>query len=172
MKKNVKAAAFENFKQTQSTHTKVNTIRYDKLQLQPYLDSNTLNVEQRSLVFNIRANTVNGFKMCFTSMYRNNLNCKLGCNTPDTIDHCMTCEELNVHIGKTLLKIDDIYSDSADVQKEAVQVFMPRRNTREVITDGTRAYQGHTVVDTSTSAAAGGAGAGRGISPLYLLYPM
>ena len=95
-------------------------------------------------------------------MYRNNLNCKLGCNTPDTIDHRMTCEELNVHIGKTHLIIDDIYSDRTDVQKEAVQVFMPRRNTREVITDGTRAYQGHTVVDTSTSAAAGGAGAGRG----------
>ena len=110
------------------------------MQLQPYLDSNTLNVEQRSLVFNIRANTVNGFKMCFTSMYRNNLNCKLGCNTPDTIDRRMTCEELNVHIGKTHIIIDDIYSDRTDVQKEAVQVFMTRRSTREVISDGTRAY--------------------------------
>ena len=151
-----------NLKPQNRSHTKVNTIRYDKLQLQPYFDSNTLNVEQRSLIFNIRANTVSGFKMCFTSMYRNNLNCKLGCNTPDTIEHCMTCEELNLHTGKTHLNIDDMYSDRADVQKEAVQVFMTRRSTREVITDGTRAYQGHTVLDTSTLAAAGGAGAGRG----------
>ena len=39
---------------------------------------------------------------------------------------------------------------------------MTRRSTREVISGGTRAYQGHTVLDTSTLAAAGGAGAGRG----------
>ena len=69
--------------------------------------------------------------------------------------------------------IDDICSDSADVQKEAVQVFMARRSTRETITEGTRAYQGLIVLDTSTPAAAGGAGARRGLnkrgfSPLYL----
>ena len=69
VKKLVKAAALEDLKQIQSTHTKVNNIKYNKLQLQPYLDSNSLNVEQRSLIFNIRANTVSGFKMCFTSMY-------------------------------------------------------------------------------------------------------
>ena len=32
VKKLVKAAAFEDLKDVQSTHTKVNTIRYDKLQ--------------------------------------------------------------------------------------------------------------------------------------------
>ena len=163
VKKDVKAAAFENLKETQSTHIKINTIKYIKLQLQPYLDSSSLTIEQRSLIFNIRANTVNGFKMCFTSIYRNNLNCKLGCNTPDTIDHCMTCEKLDIHMGKTHVEISDIFSDTAHVQKEAIQIFMARRSTREAITDGTMAYQGLIVLDTSTPASVGGAGARRGL---------
>ena len=63
VKKLVKIAAFDKLKEVQTTHTNINTINYEQFKLQPYLDSNIITFEERSLVFNVRANTLNGFKI-------------------------------------------------------------------------------------------------------------
>ena len=62
-------------------------IKYDSFKIQPCFVSEILNLEQT--LFNMRANTVNSFKMCFTSLYRNDLKCKLGCQEEDSLEHCM-----------------------------------------------------------------------------------
>ena len=38
-------------------------------------------------LFNMRADTVNGFKKCFPILHENNLQCKLGCWDEDSIRH-------------------------------------------------------------------------------------
>ena len=40
---------------------------------QPYLLSQDITFEESSTIFNVRENTLNGFKTCFPSIYRNNL---------------------------------------------------------------------------------------------------
>ena len=162
----VKIAAFDKLKEVQSTHTKINTIKYEQFKLQPYLDSNTLTVEERSLAFNVRANTLNGFKMCFTSMYRDNLNCKLGCDIEDSFEHCMSCDILDQILGSTQFKINDISNNCAELQKEAVKIFTLRKNKRAEILEQHGAYQGQIILDTSTPAVAGGAGEEEGGDPV------
>ena len=85
----------------QSSHTKINTIQYKRFGLQEYLASDKFSTEEKSTLFNLRANSVNGFKMCTPSIYRNNLLCKLGCLEDDSLEHSMICTVIDNHIGKT-----------------------------------------------------------------------
>ena len=71
----------------------------------------SLNSEQIALVLNLRENTVNSFKMCFSSIYRADLRCKLGCQEEDSLARCMSCKVINDKIDKTsTIKIDDIFA--------------------------------------------------------------
>ena len=64
VKKCVAAAAFESLKCIQSEHEKVKHIEYKSSRIQPYLISASFSYEESCMLFNMRANTVNGFKMC------------------------------------------------------------------------------------------------------------
>ena len=65
VKKCVAAAAFESLKCIQSEHEKVKHIEYKSSRIQPYLISASFSYEESCMLFNMRANTVNGFKMSF-----------------------------------------------------------------------------------------------------------
>ena len=92
--------------------------------------SGSLNLEQSALLFNMRANTVNSFKMCFTSLYRADLRCKLGCQDEDSLAHCMRCKIINDKLAKiSKFNIDDIFA-TTEKQKNIVLEFTLRMNTR------------------------------------------
>ena len=99
IRKSVRNATFSSLKETQLTHIKISAILYPAYTIQPYLERSTFTFEESSTLFNVRANTVNSFKMCFTSMFRNDLNCKLGCLSEDSLAHCMTCDVPDEHTG-------------------------------------------------------------------------
>ena len=99
-------------------------------------------------------------------MYRNNLNCKLGCDVEDSFDHCMNCDILNQFLGNTQFRINDISNNCAELQKEAVKIFTLRKNKRAEILEQHGAYQGQKILDTSTPAVAGGAGKEEGGNPV------
>ena len=101
----------------------------------------------------MRANTVNGFQMCFPNMYKNDTLCKLGCQGEDSITHVFQCEELG---PQSSLKYNDIFRSEAK-QKEVVVEFTQRCQLRAAVI-ATRASQGQRLLATSTRAAAGGAG--------------
>ena len=162
----VRNATFCYLKETQLTHTKINTIIYPDFSTQSYLHSPTLTFEESSTLFNARANTVNSFKMCFTSMNRNNLNCRLGCNSEDSLEHCMRCDVINKYTGRTEDTISSVFK-TVDQQKPAIQTFIERTKVRAALIEGSGAYQGSKILDTSTPAAAGGAG--ERIGPLLLV---
>ena len=87
----VRIACFNSLTEIQQTHTKINNIKYVKFRLQRYLNNDNFTTDERSTLINIRENSVNSFKMCTLSIYRNNTNCKLGCLDDDIINHCMIC---------------------------------------------------------------------------------
>ena len=120
--------------------------------------SETLNSEQTALLFNMRANTVNSFKMCFTSLYRNDLKCKLGCQEEDSLDHCMNCKIIDTKLNiSSDINISAIFA-TKEQQKKIVLEFTQRMNTRNTMIEELRAYQGSQILDESTPALAGGAG--------------
>ena len=84
-------AAFESLKLIQSEHDKVKHIKYRSFKPQSYFMSALFNCEESSILFNMRANTVNRHKMCFPICYKSNTICKLGCPPQDSLDHCFSC---------------------------------------------------------------------------------
>ena len=46
------------------SHPKINNIRHDSFRFQKYLESDKFSTDKKSTLFNIRANSVNGFNMC------------------------------------------------------------------------------------------------------------
>ena len=157
IRKSVRNATFSSLKETQLTHIKISAILYPAYTIQPYLERSTFTFEESSTLFNVRANTVNSFKMCFTSMFRNDLNCKLGCLSEDSLAHCMSCDVLSEHIGIQHELFSDMFS-VPDKQKLAIQTFILRSKLRTALLEGQGAYQGSTILDTSTPALEGGAG--------------
>ena len=152
----MKDAAFKKLKNMQKEHTKIKDIKYDSFKIQPYLVSDTLNPEQTALLFNLRANTVNGFKMCFTSIYRNDLKCKLGCQENDTLAHCISCKVIDTKMHKSSnINFSAIFATKEE-QKNIVLEFTYRMNIRNSLIE--QAYQGSLILDNSTPALAGGAG--------------
>ena len=156
-KKNVRTETFDALRRVQLTHTKINTILYEKFLLQQYLDSGNFSKEETSMLFNIRANSVNGFKTCTPSIHRNNLVCKLGCLEDDSLHHCMICPVIDQKVGKRSARVSDMFETTLQ-QQRAVSTFIKRNSVRTALIEGSVAYQGAKVLDTSTPASAGGAG--------------
>ena len=165
----VSDAAFKSLKVIQAEHEKVKHIEYKTFKLQPYLTSASFSHEESSMLFNMRANTVNGFKMCFSNMYKNNTLCKLGCIEQDSLDHCFRCAIVDSKSSKTSVSFSDIFK-TEEQQKVAVSEFIQRTRVRaSLLAD--LASQG-LILDTSTSAGAGRAGSGHlGTVSLHLPTP-
>ena len=145
---------FTALKATQEDHIKIKHIKYNEFKLQPYLASELFTYEEASTVFNMRGNTVNGFKKCFPTFYANDIQCKLGCLNEDSISHLLKCTQLGV---SSEITDTDIFG-STKQQHEAVTVFIQRCSQRSgLLAD--RASQGlqGQILDTSTLASAGGA---------------
>ena len=159
VRKFVRSAAFSTLKDVQSSHTKVKNISYPKFSLQPYLASDTFSSEESSLLFNMRADTVNAFKMCFPSAHRNDNLCKLGCGVEDSISHAFSCQVLSMHGGSQGCVYVDIFANITQ-QKQAVSTFMQLQNIRSTLLLSDTAYQGH-ILDTASSASPGEAGEAR-----------
>ena len=81
------AVVFNSLKTVQLTHTKVRNIMYPNFELQPYLQSNLIDSEEITLLLNMRADTINGYKMCFSSVNQDDTQCQLNCNNEDSISH-------------------------------------------------------------------------------------
>ena len=142
VRQHVKDATFTQLKLMQSEHTKINTIKYESFKIQPYIDSDILTSEQISTLFNMRANTINGFKMCFSSMHRNDTMCKLGCMEEDSLQHCMDCGVISQKIGRiSHANLVGIFATEKE-QKITVSEFIQRKTIRTSILEENRAGVG------------------------------
>ena len=85
-----------------------------------------------STLYNLRANTVNGYKMCFLNAFQNDNTCKLGCNKEDTIAHAYSCHIIKIHESSSIINYSSVFSDIMD-QKQAVQVFIKINTIRSAL---------------------------------------
>ena len=122
--------------------------------MQAYMESNSFSAEEISTLFNLRANTFSGYKMCFPKAYPNNKLCKLGCLEEDSICHLYSYNVVSIQDTHTNVQYGYIFS-SVVQQKEAVEAFIKRNAIRSAIIESS-AYQG-VILGTSTPATAGGA---------------
>ena len=62
VKKHVTSSAFKSLKFKQLGHIKIKHIKYQNNKVKPYLRSNLFSSEESATLFNLRSNTVNGYK--------------------------------------------------------------------------------------------------------------
>ena len=128
-KKNIKnminKSAFKYFMQIKETHSKLDQLEYTELKIQPYLKSLAINNKEKELLFNIRSKSHHS-KDNFRKLYRNNLNCSLGClqieDQIHTFIDCTKLEKIN-----TPVVYDHIFGTLVE-QESTIKVFM-RKNT-------------------------------------------
>ena len=157
VKKSVMSAIFYFLKTVLLKHTKARNIMYPNFELQPYLQSDLLDSEEIALLFNMQADTIKGYKMCFSSVNQDDTHCKLKCNKEDSINHAFKCHVIKKHLGHSDASYVGLYGNVKQ-QKDTVSYFITIQNIQSTLLAGC-AYQGH-ILDTATPAPAGKAGPG------------
>ena len=127
-----------------------------------------MSYKERTTLFNLRAETINGFKASFSSAFVLNSKCRLGCQEEDNFAHIYSCRIVNQYIKSTNINIGAIYQDISQQQK-AVKEFIQRESIRSVLIQADPASQGLSkILDTSTQAAAAARGAGERLRERFL----
>ena len=129
-KRKVKAAivkeALESLKQIQQTHTKVNKLKYSKLQAQSYFKSPLFSNTEAKLLFKIRTEFTD-CKINFKHMNREgSMKCPLCKEYEDDQKHIIECTYIRNNISSNdilerNIAYEDIYSDN-DHKKKAITV--------------------------------------------------
>ena len=138
IKSKVKEAAFEYLLKEQQTHSKVKHIKYEKLQIQPYLCSPLFSRKEKSLLFRLRSRTVAGIKADFGKMYGDNQSCPVCADGVhlDTIPNLLSCPTIVTEMKRnnthnSLINHNDIFSHDCSVQVSATAYFRQVLDTRE-----------------------------------------
>ena len=79
--------AFRDYMKEKSTKTKTKDIKYVNLAMQPYMKNPQFNNKEVKTLFNLRAQTVWNYRACYKSIYKDNMNCQLGCNSVESLRH-------------------------------------------------------------------------------------
>ena len=119
----VHKATFKYFMNKKKNHSKLDEIKYTKLQLQPYLSSSVINNKQKELLYILRSKCHNS-KKNFKKLNRNNLFCALGCSTNEDQIHVFTqCTPIkNKSNNSNMVQYSHI-SGSLPQQIQVIKVF-------------------------------------------------
>ena len=128
IKKKIKLKVFENLKDVQKTHSKVREICYQTFKMQDYMKSHMLTNHEVSLLFALRSRSVRNV----ANNFGQEKNCSLGCSSPDTQEHWLSCSRTMFNQGTTL-KYSDIYGDLSE-QTTIVKFFAQLQEEREELT--------------------------------------
>ena len=93
VKSKVKTAAFAHLLQLKNSHSKMDNVTYDKLEIQEYLKSPIFNDESARVLLALRTRTIRGIKYDFRGMH-SDVVCPLGCGNNDTLPNMLTCSVL------------------------------------------------------------------------------
>ena len=101
-------------------HSKLTALTYDKLELQPYLNSSTFSSLDAQLLFRFRTRMIK-----VACNYKNNnvvLNCPLCNNADDDQKHLLSCEVLHPD-GPSCVNYNDIFCSDVDKMKIVLDVL-------------------------------------------------
>ena len=127
VKNKIKDAALNYLNGVKRGHSKMQSLSYETLQLQEYLNSPLFNNESRNLLLRLRTRTVNGIRCDFKGIYPDT-SCPVGCGQSDTLQHILTCVVLgsmyrSTDISISDTKYEDIFSDNILKQKPITEMF-------------------------------------------------
>ena len=110
IKKLINNAVFSYYQTLQQTHSKLDEVDYSELKIQPYLVSNSLNNEEKQLLYNMRSNC-HSSKINFKKMYKNDTKCTLKCPQDEDQRHIfMQCQPLLSLVEQSgLISYEDIF---------------------------------------------------------------
>ena len=98
VKEKVNKGAFEYLISLQKNHSKIRSIKYTKLDMQPYMKSELFSKDDISLLFSLRSRTVRGIKNDFSEHYKPNLSCPLCSNHLDSLPEVLNCIKLKSNV--------------------------------------------------------------------------
>lgn len=138
VKAKITQAALEYLKAKQQGHSKVKSIKYQKLQTQHYIKSPLFNNNEVNLLHALRSRMVNT-KANFPSKYQNNLNCPLCDRSRDDQPHILECQVLKDKLKTEEVTIErnvynDLFEDTLK-QKEITVLFSRLLDIRETLVD-------------------------------------
>ena len=134
LKINAIAAALKQLKEELLTHTKVRNISYQKLEMQPYLKSQVLTLDEIHQLTSFRSQCVRGVRTHFRKMY-SSLVCPMKCSLvtihEDTADHLLKCSKLT-NLRVNTININQIYANIVE-QEEIAQTLSRLMRQRSTI---------------------------------------
>ena len=130
IKNSIRKHVFSNLKEQQTKHSKIREICYKSFKIQDYLKCHILNNQEVSLLFSLRSKTAKEFKANFP--YNQNPLCPMGCQIPDSQEHCLDCEKLNCNdtLNRSI-KYEDIFSSDIMKQAAVTKLFASLLERRE-----------------------------------------
>ena len=117
IKSKVREKVFIDLNLIKETHSKVQNIQYETFETQEYMKNNNLTNNEVSLLFALRTRTMRSVKNNFGL----NLNCSLGCPTPENQEHWLLCQETTSN-KNTSIKYSDIFGSITE-QINIVKLF-------------------------------------------------
>ena len=138
VKAKVRNAALQFLNQLKLKHSKMDQLKYDKLEVQQYLTSPLFNNESRTLLLRLRTRTVNGIRADFRGLYAD-ISCPLGCGHDDTLANILTCTVLrshhtSAHVSQSDIRFEDIFSLDIRKQKEVTELYRQLLDIRNKMT--------------------------------------
>ena len=138
VRKKITQAAFQYLLDKTKRHSKMMSLKYDKLSMQNYLKSKNISKFQAQKLFKFRT-----YMEDFRENFRNgneNLVCR-SCLNVDQLDsqsHFLNCSTINFEIPETKNKnINNIFSEDVQINKNIVQILikaLKKRNDLMYIT--------------------------------------
>ena len=138
IKTHVHEAAFNYLRKEQKCHSKIEHIKYEKLEIQPYLCSPMFSRKEQSTLFRLRSRTIPGIRNDFRGMYKDDIYCPV-CPPNmhiDTIQNLITCPTIQALMqsrGWDLPEYQDIFSKDVAKQHMATVLFTQLLECRDQI---------------------------------------
>ena len=134
VKNKMREAAFTELKKTQSNHEKGSLSHHENLlKPQQYLLTNKISNKQKGLLFNLKCQSVRGFRENFSQMYFGDIQCRLCNSASDSQNHLMLCPVLKDHFSwDQNIKYTDIYG-TLEEQVKVTSVFSSLMEVRDLL---------------------------------------
>ena len=126
LKTHATSVAFEKLNSTLKTHTKVNAIHYETLEMQPYLKNPLVSLKEAEMLTAMRSHCVRGIKANFSNFFKKQLDCPLKCNNEepsiDTQEHILSCKSLQSSPNMEETNINYMYGTVIE-QHQIAKIF-------------------------------------------------
>ena len=130
IKEKSKTYALKNLKERQETHSKMSSLKYDDLSLQPYFKNHNISIETKRTVFKWRCH-MEKFKCNYKNLYNDDLSCFLCKEHLDSQRMSIECKKIVGIDQWPKNSYDDLFKK--DIPDAIITLIMKITKNREVL---------------------------------------